>query len=131
MRWERGQSHYAVEPMGKILVAEDEASLAELVRVNLEDEGHDVVIATDGRFALQALMEQGPFDVVVLDLMMPWADGFDVLRNLGPRRPKIVVLTAREDDYSRDRAEDLGVDAYLTTPYDPQQLADTVRSLAG
>jgi DNA-binding response OmpR family regulator len=117
--------------MGRILVAEDEGSLAELVRINLEDDGHEVVIAADGRFALQALMEQGPFDVVVLDLMMPWADGFDVLRNLGPRRPKIVVLTAREDDYSRDRAEDLGVDAYLTKPYDPAELADRVRELAG
>lgn len=115
--------------MGKILVAEDEASLAELVRVNLADEGHEVVVVEDGRYALSAMMDQGPFDLIVLDLMMPWSDGFDVLRNLGDRRPKVVVLTAREDDYSEERAEKLGIDAYLTKPYDPQQLADTVKEL--
>lgn len=116
--------------MARILVAEDEASLAELVRVNLADDGHEVVIASDGRYALQALSED-PFDAVVLDLMMPWSDGFDVLRNLGGRGPKIVVLTAKDDDYSRDRAERLGVDAYLTKPYDPEELANTVRELVG
>jgi DNA-binding response OmpR family regulator len=115
--------------MARILVAEDETSLAELVRVNLDDEGHEVVIAKDGRFALKALMDEGPFDVIVLDLMMPWADGFEVLRNLGPKRPKIVVLTAREDEYSEQRAEDFGIDAYLTKPYDPAVLAETVREV--
>lgn len=115
--------------MAKILVAEDEASLAELVRVNLADEGHDVITTQDGRYALKALMEEGPFDLVVLDLMMPWADGFDVLRNLGPRRPKIVVLTARDDAHTQQRAEALGVDRYLTKPYDPEDLARAVREL--
>lgn len=115
--------------MAKILVAEDEASLAELVRVNLTDEGHDVLVAEDGRFALNALMEKGPFDLIVLDLMMPWSDGFEVLRNLGNKRPKVVVLTARDDDYSEERAEKLGIDAYLTKPYDPKELADTVNEL--
>lgn len=117
--------------MGRILVAEDESSLAELVRINLTDDGHEVVVTSDGRYALKALMEQGPFDVVVLDLMMPWADGFEVLQNLGPKRPKVVVLTARDDDYSQDRAEAMGVDAYLTKPYDPQALARKVAELAG
>ena len=114
--------------MAKILVAEDEASLAELVRVNLVDDGHDVVLATDGRFALKELMDGG-YDVVILDLMMPWSDGFDVLRNLGDVRPKIIVLTARDDDYSRERAEHLGVDKYLTKPYDPSELAATVKDM--
>lgn len=117
--------------MARILVAEDETSLAELVRVNLADDGHEVVIASDGRYALQALTEGDPYDAVVLDLMMPWSDGFDVLRNLGGRGPKVVVLTAKDDDYSRDRAEKLGVDAYLTKPYDPEELAETVRGLVG
>lgn len=110
-------------------MAEDEASLRELVRVSLTREGHELVIVPDGRYALQALMDQGPFDAIVLDLVMPWSDGFDVLRTLGPRRPKIVVLTARGDDGTQGRAFDLGVDAYLLKPYDPQELARTIRQL--
>lgn len=117
--------------MARILVAEDEASLAELVRVNLADEGHDVVVTGDGRYALKALTENEPFDAVVLDLMMPWSDGFDVLKNLAGRGPKIIVLTAKDDAYSEERAEKLGADAYLTKPYDPDELVETVRELVG
>jgi len=116
--------------MVRILVAEDEASLAELVKVTLAGDGHEVVVAEDGRYALTAMMDER-FDLVVLDLMMPWADGFDVLKNMGPGRPKIVVLTARDDDYTKRRAEDLAVDAYLVKPYDPAALSATVDRLVG
>jgi DNA-binding response OmpR family regulator len=117
--------------MARILVADDEANLAELVRANLAGEGHEVLVAEDGRFVLKTLMEDGPFDVVVLDLMMPWSDGFDVLRNIEGRTPKIVVLTGRDDAYTQRRADELGVDAYLTKPYDPEELSATVRRLVG
>lgn len=117
--------------MARVLVAEDEPSLSKLVRVNLEDEGHEVVIAADGRFALKALMQDGPFDVVVLDLMMPFSDGFEVLENLGTTRPKVIVLTARSDSYTHKRAERFDVDAYMEKPYDPMKLAEKVRELAG
>ena len=117
--------------MAKVLVAEDELSLAELVRVNLADEGHEVVIAVDGRHALQALMKEGPFDVVVLDLMMPFTDGFEVLENVRGRQPKVIILTARDDSYTKDRASKFNVDAYITKPYDPKVLADKVRELTG
>lgn len=115
--------------MGRILVAEDDASVAELIKVNLTGDGHEVVVAEDGRYALKALVEEGPFDLVVLDLMMPWADGFDVLKNLGPARPKVVVITAREDVYTEERATAMGVDAYFVKPYDPAELSDIVREL--
>lgn len=115
--------------MSKILVAEDEKSLAELIKFNLADAGHDITIAEDGRFALYALMNQGPFDLVVLDLMMPWSDGFEVLRNLGPSRPKVLVLTARDDAYTEERARAAGVDAYLVKPYDPDALLSLVEDL--
>lgn len=117
--------------MARILVAEDEASLAELVRINLADEGHEIVVASDGRYALTALLEQGPFDLLICDLMMPWADGFDVLSSLGASRPKVIVLTARDDDYSEDRAMSFGIDAYITKPYDPDVLVEMVRELVG
>jgi DNA-binding response OmpR family regulator len=87
-----------------------------------------VVTAEDGRFALKAMMDER-FDLIVLDLMMPWADGFDVLKNTGPHGPKIIVLTARDDDYTKRRATDLQVDAYLVKPYDPAVLSATVERL--
>ena len=71
--------------MARVLVAEDEASLAQLVKINLEDDGHEVQVVEDGRYALRAMMKDGPFDVVVTDLMMPWCDGFDFLRALGSK----------------------------------------------
>ena len=72
-----------------------------------------------------------PVDLVVLDLMMPWSDGFDVLRGMGAARPKVVVLTSADDAYSERRARELGVDAYLVKPYDPEELAETVTRLLG
>ena len=115
--------------MARILVAEDEQSLAELVSVTLTGDGREVVTAEDGRFALKAMMDER-FDLVVLDLMMPWADGFDVLKNTDKKLgPKIIVLTARDDDYTKRRATDLQVDAYLTKPYDPAVLSATVERL--
>ena len=115
--------------VARILVAEDDRPLAQLLMANLEQDGHEVVVAEDGRYVLGTLMEQ-TFDVVVLDLMMPWVDGFEVLLNLGSARPRVVVLTARDDGYSERRARALGVDAYLTKPYDPEDLAATVKRLA-
>jgi DNA-binding response OmpR family regulator len=117
--------------MARILVAEDEKSLAELVVLNLTDAGHDVTVAEDGRYALKALMQTPPVDLVVLDLVMPWSDGFDVLRNMGSSRPKVVVLTSRDDAYSERRANELGIDAYLVKPYDPEELSATVTRLLG
>jgi DNA-binding response OmpR family regulator len=66
---------------------------------------------------------------LICDLMMPWADGFEVLANLGPAKPKVIVLTARDDDYSEERAMSFGIDAYITKPYDPDVLLETVREL--
>ena len=115
--------------MARILVAEDEKSLADLVVLNLTDAGHDVTVAEDGRFALKALMAGPPVDLIVLDLVMPWTDGFDVLRNMGRARPKVVVLTGRDDAYSERRATELEIDAYLVKPYDPEELSATVTRL--
>ena len=115
--------------MARILVAEDDKPLAQLLMANLEQDGHEVVVAEDGRYVLDTLMGE-TFDVLVLDLMMPWVDGFEVLVNLGSARPKVVVLTARDDGYSERRARALGVDAYLTKPYDTEELAATVKRLA-
>ena len=118
--------------MARVLVAEDETSLAELVRVNLEDDGHEVFIVEDGRYALRAMMKEGPFDVVITDLMMPWCDGFDFLRALGSKHggAKVIVLTAKDDGYTRARAGAERVDAFIAKPYDPAVLSRKVAQLA-
>jgi len=115
--------------VARILVAEDEPKQAQLLKINLEDDGHDVVVTTDGRYALKALVEE-PFDVVVLDLMMPFTDGFEVLSSLGPKKSRVIVLTGRDDDYAHARATRLGVGAFFTKPYDPKVLADKVNEIA-
>ena len=118
--------------MARVLVAEDEASLAQLVKINLEDDGHDVQIVEDGRYALRAMMKDGPFDVVITDLMMPWCDGFDFLRALGSKHggARVIVLTAKDDGYTRARAGAENVDAFLAKPYDPAVLSAKVAELA-
>jgi DNA-binding response OmpR family regulator len=118
--------------MARVLVAEDEKSLAELVRLNLEDDGHEVQIVEDGRYALRAMMKDGPFDVVITDLMMPWCDGFDFLRAMGAKHggARVIVLTAKDDGYTRARAGAENVDVFLTKPYDPAVLSQKVAQLA-
>lgn len=118
--------------MARVLVAEDEGSLAELIRINLEDDGHEVHIVEDGRYAIRAMMADGPFDVVITDLMMPWCDGFEFLRAIGPKHmgASVIVLTALDDHRTRARAGAENVDVFLSKPYDPAVLSQKVMELA-
>jgi CheY-like chemotaxis protein len=114
--------------MARVLVADDEGSTRALVRMILQLEGHTVVEAEDGRFALASLQNDGPFDVLVLDLMMPWVDGWEVLRNVQWAPPRVIVLTARDDPYAEQRAErSKTVFRYMTKPYDPDDLVNAVK----
>jgi DNA-binding response OmpR family regulator len=118
--------------MANILVIEDEHHLAEGLRFNLEADGHRVTVAGDGESGLQALLATpGHFDAVILDVMLPGRDGFDVatqLRRSGDFVP-ILMLTAR------GRAEDIlrgfesGADDYLPKPFDLEILLARVRGL--
>src|ERR1700730_11737988 len=102
----------------QILVVEDEQRMAELLRQGLEEEGHAVVLAGDGRQGL-AMAESHPFDAIVLDVMLPVMDGFSVARKLrgAHNQTPILMLTAR--DTSRDVVEGLniGADDYLVKPF--------------
>ncbi|GIE74075.1 DNA-binding response regulator [Actinoplanes philippinensis] len=113
----------------KVLVAEDDPKQAELLRRYLEHEGHTVTVATDGRAAL-ALVRRQPPDLLVLDVMMPGIDGFEVCRVL--RRDSglpVLMLTARGAEEDLLLGLDLGADDYLTKPYRPRELAARVRAL--
>jgi DNA-binding response OmpR family regulator len=118
--------------MPRILVVEDEHHLAEGLRFNLEADSHDVTVVGDGEAALHRLMEQpGHFDAVILDVMLPGRDGFDVageLRRAGDFVP-ILMLTARGRADDILRGFESGADDYLPKPFDLQILLARVRGL--
>lgn len=101
----------------KILVAEDEAPLRNLVRMSLEAIGHQVVVASDGAEALAAFAAQ-PFDLIMLDVMMPQVDGFGVCREIRTRSDvPIIMLTALDSTDDMVRGFELGADDYIAKPF--------------
>jgi DNA-binding response OmpR family regulator len=109
---------------GRILLVEDEAVLRGLVAQFLRGEGHDVVEAADGLQGADRFRDQGPFDLVLLDLNLPFLPGVEVCRRvkqLQPRQPIIVCSAAILDDHL-GALESLGVQQFLTKPYHPAEL---------
>ncbi|MFE2942062.1 response regulator transcription factor [Streptomyces sp. NPDC059255] len=113
-----------------IMVAEDDAKQAELVRRYLEHEGHSVTVVVDGRAALEGVRHAEP-DLLVLDVMMPRADGLDVVRILRAegREVPVLMLTARSTEDDLLLGLDLGADDYMTKPFSPRELVARVRTL--
>ncbi len=114
----------------RILIAEDDASLASGIAKILRTEGHAVDIVTVGEHASLAA-QQEHFDLVILDIGLPGVDGYEVLRRLraaGLRTP-VLVLTARDELEDRVRGLDLGADDYMTKPFAMPELAARVRAL--
>jgi two-component system response regulator MprA len=115
---------------GRVLVVDDDPDVREAVETALELEGHRVSTAIDGLTALKTL-GQGEFDAVVLDVLMPNLDGFEVCRRLreaGNRTP-ILILTARDAEEDTIRGLDLGADDYLVKPFALGELLARVRAL--
>ncbi len=118
--------------MPKILIVEDEEHIRQLVTLYLEKEGFAVEVAADGRAALSKVNATKP-DLVVLDLMLPEIDGWEVCRELR-RSPltealPIIMLTARDDLIDRILGLELGADDYLTKPFNPRELVARVRAV--
>src|SRR5262245_39480370 len=103
----------------RILVAEDERKVASFIRQGLQEEGHAVEVAADGEAALSLLLDGPAYDLVVLDVMLPKRDGFDVLKTMRQRRIQtpVLVLTARDAVADKVTGLDLGADDYLTKPF--------------
>lgn len=111
----------------RILVAEDDPKQADLLRRYLEREGHSVVVATDGRAAIDETRRRRP-DLLVLDVMMPRVDGLDVCRVLRAESDvPIIMLTARATEDDLLLGLDLGADDYVTKPYSPRELVARIR----
>lgn len=116
----------------KILAVDDEKHIVRLVQVNLERQGYEVVTANDGKEALQKVEEEHP-DLVVLDVMMPFMDGFEVLQNLrrnpATREIPVIMLTAKAQDADVFKGWQSGVDCYLTKPFNPMELVSFVKRI--
>jgi DNA-binding response OmpR family regulator len=114
-----------------ILVVEDERKVASFIRQGLEEEGHTVEVAADGAAALDLLVGEARYDLVVLDLMLPRRDGFAVLRALRERGSStpVLILTARDSVADKVAGLDLGADDYLTKPFAFEEFLARVRAL--
>lgn len=109
----------------KILVVDDERHIVRLVEVNLTRAGYEVVTAYDGVEALEKMEEEQP-DMVVLDVMMPRMDGFEVLKHLQAEAKykdiPVIMLTAKAQDADIFKGWQSGVSSYLTKPFNPKEL---------
>ncbi len=115
----------------RILVVEDDRKVASFIRKGLEEEGHAVEVAGDGAEALERVADGSPWDLIVLDVMLPKHDGFSVLKTLredGLTAP-VLMLTARDAVGDRVSGLDLGADDYLTKPFAFEEFLARVRAL--
>jgi len=113
----------------KILVVEDEPSIAEVVALYLQRAGYQVQTAADGKTAMSLLEKEFP-DLVVLDLMLPEVDGLSITRWLRDRSDvPIIMLTARREEIDRITGLEMGADDYVVKPFSPQELVSRVRAV--
>ena len=113
----------------KILIADDEPTLRQLLQTNLMLEGFDTCEARDGAEALRAVEEESP-DVLILDIMMPVVDGLQVLDALNQAGPPVVVLSAKVATADQREGYERGCDEYITKPFDVEDLIDSIRDVA-
>ncbi len=112
-----------------ILIVDDEQHIIDLAKLYLEQEGYKTSSATDGKTALQKILHEKP-NLVVLDLMLPELDGWEVCRRVRAESDvPIIMLTARSDDIDRIVGLELGADDYLTKPFNPRELVARVRAI--
>jgi len=115
--------------MPTILLVEDELTLAETLRYNLEREGYNVLLATDGVQGLELARREGP-DLIVLDIMLPRLDGFSVCRILRQEHDMpVIMLTARQDEVDRIAGLELGADDYISKPFSLGEFLARVRAI--
>jgi two-component system, OmpR family, alkaline phosphatase synthesis response regulator PhoP len=112
-----------------ILVVDDEQRIIDLARMYIEQEGYRVASATDGKEALDKILADAPA-LVVLDLMLPTMDGFEVCRRVRARSDvPIIMLTARTDDIDKIVGLEMGADDYLTKPFNPRELIARIKAI--
>lgn len=118
----------------RLMIAEDEASILESLVFILGREGYDIATARDGEDAVRRLHSDGPFAALVLDVMLPRLDGFEVLKAVRADAAladlRVLVLTAKGQSRDRQLAERIGADAFIAKPFSNQDVVQAVRGLA-
>lgn len=103
-----------------------------MLKLNLDMEGHETLLASDGETALKRIELDEP-DVVLLDVMMPVLDGWEVLRRLSridvKKRPKVIVMTAKSGDRDIEQGTELGADRYVTKPFEVEDLIAVIEEV--
>ena len=113
---------------GKILVVEDEKVIADIVIFNLQREGFETLEANDGLTGLKLALQEAP-DLILLDVMLPGMDGFEVCRRVREQsQVPIILLTAREEEVDKITGLELGADDYVTKPFSMRELIARIRS---
>lgn len=112
----------------KILVAEDDRDIAEFIKLYLENEEYEVILAGDGLLAYEATLKE-KIDLAVVDIMLPKMNGYDLIKKIreGSNIP-IVILSAKNLDSDKILGLDLGADDYLTKPFNPLELIARIKS---
>lgn len=114
--------------MSKILIVEDEEAIADLEKDYLEMSGYEVIIENDGMKGLQSAMNTD-VDLIILDLMLPGMDGYDICRQLREEKNiPIIMVSAKKDDIDKIRGLGLGADDYMTKPFSPSELVARVKA---
>ena len=135
IRYDRRPASLArvAQALGRVLVVDDDEVIRQLIAVNLTLEGFDVATAVDGQDCLDKVAAINP-DVITLDVMMPrldgWVTAMELRKNPQTSQVKVVLITARAQQDDRSLGQQIGVDAYLTKPFDPGEMIRVVRELA-
>ena len=117
---------------GKILIVEDDRDIAEMVEYNLTEAGYETVTAPDGRIGVESAAKDRP-DLIILDIMLPVMDGFEVCRALKANRSTadipIIILSAKSQETDKVLGLELGADDYVTKPFSPRELIARTRAI--
>jgi len=121
-------------PKAKILIVDDEMDLVETLTYRLEENDYEVISATDGQEGLRKAQQEGP-DLIILDVMLPKADGYKVCRMLKFdvkfKAIPIIMFTARAQESDKQTAGEVGADTYITKPFEPEVLLAKIKELLG
>jgi len=122
----------AVAQPKKILVAEDDPGLNRLISFKLEKEGYKALTAFDGKAALKIALEE-EISAIILDIMMPFLDGIQVLKKVRTAKPHLpaIVLSVKSRENDLNQALELGASDYMTKPFQPEKLIDRLQKVLG
>lgn len=112
----------------KILIAEDERPISDIIKFNLEKEGYEIMTAFDGKEALKKALENKP-DLILLDIMLPLMDGFEICKRVREKSSvPIIFVTAKEEEVDKILGLELGADDYITKPFSIRELVARVKA---